>query len=604
MSSRVVEFRIGLMVLAAIATTVALTILFGPKSSMINLGGYYTIKIRFDSAPGITENSPVRKNGIKIGRVREVKFVDNDRQVEVIAEIDQGRRIYTDEVCRINRTFIGDSSLDFVKVDTETEPEVVEPGTVITGVVPPDPIQMVGSLETDIHRAINSVSDAADNMGDFIQRINSVIGTPEEIQVKQQRFDRILSQSEETMISINRVANTVNTLVGDPQMQENLMSMTQNIDKLMSHVEVLVGEMRVLVNNASSTTERVNTSLDLVDHNLENLDQFTGALGDQGPEIISALVAASEQLELLMVEIRHFGKNLNNPEGSLGQMINDPNLFKDIQNTIHNVEEITNQVQPILSDARVFTDKIARDPSVLGVRGALSKQPPLKGLPAFTSRNGPAPSSGIQLLRKPFSSIFSPLSPEPPVYYYPPETQVLPRSIPAPTTNHSQGDVPCRECRRSEAKRPIARNGKVTPKPSQGRAPETTAMRPGRPASAGSTVPNPTPSSSHRGGTTEAWEDLPKLDFTPRESLPKDHSARRSYKKTLSTSPMVRTERLRNDTAIAPASALIPKPLPTVSEEGGAKGSSEEVPSPTRLKSRALYQPWSEEASSSGWSRK
>ena len=43
-----------------------------------------------------------------------------------------------------------------------------------------------------------------------------------------------------------------------------------------------------------------------------------------------------------------------------------------------NVEQITNDLKPIVADARVFTDKIARHPEVLGVRGAIKPSSGIK----------------------------------------------------------------------------------------------------------------------------------------------------------------------------------------------------------------------------------
>jgi phospholipid/cholesterol/gamma-HCH transport system substrate-binding protein len=42
---------------------------------------------------------------------------------------------------------------------------------------------------------------------------------------------------------------------------------------------------------------------------------------------------------------------------------------------VDNVQEVTERLRPIVNDVRVFTDKIARDPRQLGVRGALDRRP-------------------------------------------------------------------------------------------------------------------------------------------------------------------------------------------------------------------------------------
>ena len=73
-----------------------------------------------------------------------------------------------------------------------------------------------------------------------------------------------------------------------------------------------------------------------------------------------------------------FGKALNRREGSLGQLVNNPDLYQNLNAAAANVEQLTRRLRPIVEDARIFTDKIARDPGVLGVRGALKKNSGIK----------------------------------------------------------------------------------------------------------------------------------------------------------------------------------------------------------------------------------
>ncbi len=46
--------------------------------------------------------------------------------------------------------------------------------------------------------------------------------------------------------------------------------------------------------------------------------------------------------------------------------------MRNIQTASANVQQLASRLQPIVDDARVFADKVARDPGQLGVRGALS----------------------------------------------------------------------------------------------------------------------------------------------------------------------------------------------------------------------------------------
>ena len=50
-------------------------------------------------------------------------------------------------------------------------------------------------------------------------------------------------------------------------------------------------------------------------------------------------------------------------------------LEKLIKSALGNAEDITSRLKPIMDDIRIFSDKIARDPRQLGLKGALDRRP-------------------------------------------------------------------------------------------------------------------------------------------------------------------------------------------------------------------------------------
>jgi phospholipid/cholesterol/gamma-HCH transport system substrate-binding protein len=114
MNQRIMEFRVGVMVLATFLIATILLFLFLGTSPLLRRT--YTIYIKFRDAPGVTRGTPVRKDGIRIGQVSNVQFTDDDMAVIVTAEIDRDRRIYSDEQCRVTNSLLtGDATLEFVR---------------------------------------------------------------------------------------------------------------------------------------------------------------------------------------------------------------------------------------------------------------------------------------------------------------------------------------------------------------------------------------------------------------------------------------------------------------------------------------------------------
>src|SRR5262245_3391603 len=104
MDERIVQFRVGVTVLAALIVTGILVLLFGELPALVR--GTYVVYIKFRSAPGVTPDTPVLKSGILIGRVRRVQFAP-DNEVLVTANIDGGIELFRDEVVQIKAGLIG-----------------------------------------------------------------------------------------------------------------------------------------------------------------------------------------------------------------------------------------------------------------------------------------------------------------------------------------------------------------------------------------------------------------------------------------------------------------------------------------------------------------
>ena len=143
MNERMMRFRVGVLVLATFLVVAILCLMFTETTSLLH--GTYTIYIKFDEAPGVSRDTPVRKDGIRIGRVRSVQFTDHDTGVVVTADIDSNRSLYSDEQCRSTYSLLmGDAALEFVRNSSiPGKPERIEPGAVLQGKSAPN---LTGSL--------------------------------------------------------------------------------------------------------------------------------------------------------------------------------------------------------------------------------------------------------------------------------------------------------------------------------------------------------------------------------------------------------------------------------------------------------------------------
>jgi len=382
------EFTIGIAVATLFVILVWLVVMFG-KQSFPTLGEEYSLFARFNTAiPGIDKNTPVNMNGIKIGRVASVELVDEDGKRHAVVKllIRKQHKTYGSDECRISSLLLnlsGNISLEIVQQKNYKGPPAValRDGDEILGAIQSDISQTFGNLEGELTTMLQNISSTTGKFETFIDSINAVIGTPSEAREKQQRFQEIIDKTGEMMYALNLLADNINALLSDGDIHENIRSATEQFPDTLLQIRNSLDNFNAFSRESRMTLTHISQTFDKAETNLDLLQNFTEALGEEGPEILKSVARTSQRLEGVFNDISSLMNALKNPDGSLGQLINNPELYSSIQQTIANVEDISEVLKPIVSDFRVFSDKLARDPGVIGVRGLISPASPLKGLP-------------------------------------------------------------------------------------------------------------------------------------------------------------------------------------------------------------------------------
>ncbi|NQT16687.1 MAG: hypothetical protein HQ582_28270 [Planctomycetes bacterium] len=394
MDERRMQLRIGLMVVGIAIIVAILLFAFGGQESPLH---YFQAKnvfyVMFPEAPAVTADTSVEKSGVRIGRVAKVRLPEDVRPKDlppnldklpdhvgavVTIEIDRNRRIFSDERPLIKRNLLGDAFLVFTR-KTEASPvrQPTEPGTWLDGEVQSDAVQLVGNLESDLLTALKSVAETSDEIRNFMEKMNAFLGTEDELGPKQERLNNILDRALTTMQSMEDLANNANDVIGDEHLKQQVKDAANEFPLVMQDVRNTLGHM-------TSTLDGIDESVHLVNRNLRNIEGFTQPLGEQGPVVIERLDRGAQRLEMLMGEMYTFGKALNSEEGTVGRLVRDPELYDNLNSAVANIEELTRKLEPVVWNVQVFSDKIARHPELLGVRGALQRSSGTKGVPRLS----------------------------------------------------------------------------------------------------------------------------------------------------------------------------------------------------------------------------
>lgn len=357
MDERTVQFRVGVMVIATLLITAILVLLMGDPKQIFQ--GTYTIHIEFSDAPGVSAGTPVRSRGLLIGRVADVAF--SDQGVIVAAEIHDEVELRRNQRCKIAGSLFGDRALEFVSFQDELlKQEIVQPGETIQGEVSGEPLSVLADMEDDIRGMMQSMTQASRDVSAIAQRLNALVDDNDE------QIDRIVGKTERALDSLTAAADSVDAVLGDPEIKANL-------NRTLADLPRLFDDTRQAVSTMSNTFQRMELTLDSADRNLHNLEGFTRPLGERGEEFFNKIDRGTQKIDVLLTRLIEFSEALNSDEGSLGRLLNDPVLYDNLSSAAANIEELTQDLKPIVRDARVFSDKIARHPELLGVRGAIQQ---------------------------------------------------------------------------------------------------------------------------------------------------------------------------------------------------------------------------------------
>jgi phospholipid/cholesterol/gamma-HCH transport system substrate-binding protein len=165
-----------------------------------------------------------------------------------------------------------------------------------------------------------------------------------------------LDSTETAMTNFSTAMDNVNDIMGDEQFKQELK------DGL--------AQLPSVVTDAREIMSALERTLGSADENLKNLQGFTSPLGERGPEIVDSIESGVDNLSELLGETALLAKSINTSQGTFGKLIRDRELYdqmlmtmSQVNQMVANLEMLSRRLRPILDDVRVFTDKIARDPS-------------------------------------------------------------------------------------------------------------------------------------------------------------------------------------------------------------------------------------------------
>lgn len=360
MDERKYQFRVGALVIVALVVGAWLVIHFGEMQR--SWQRHYEISIRFESAAGVYPSAPVLLNGVVVGSVKQVVLDGSQGGVVVSVAVREDVKLRTDSLPMIARSLLGETAIEFTRGSSK---QLLEPGSEIQGQGTPDPMVAVQRLEARASEALQVLAETSQEWKQVASNVNSLMET------NRGNFDVVVEQAAEalhqltlTLQTTQKMVAAANKIVGDPQTQNALKDTLTAMPDLVQETHETILVTRKTIGN--------------INRNLVNLAQVTEPIGKRGELMVTKLDSSLGNLDQLLAELNHFAKLVNSKDGTLQKFAADPSLYDNLDRSSQSMAVLLKNLEPMIKDLREFSDKIARNPEILGVGGALRPSNGLK----------------------------------------------------------------------------------------------------------------------------------------------------------------------------------------------------------------------------------
>ena len=253
-----------------------------------------TFKIVYTKVDGLSPSNPVTLNGYKIGKVQKINFNPNDTKeliVDVIIENDV-KFSKTSKAELYETGLIGGKAIAIIP-DYDNN-VIAKSGDYLIGVVKPGLTDLVNQIMPQIQLQLEAVMKKAEIV---LSNVNSLFDekTKESLKSSIDEFGSLTNSLSETSANINDF------------IKDNSPNLTTTIDNL--------NETSLKIKDISSSMSEVDLNLILtnLDSTISNLNKIT--------------------------------HKLNQGEGTIGKLLYDDVLFKNLDDATKNLEELIEDIK-------------------------------------------------------------------------------------------------------------------------------------------------------------------------------------------------------------------------------------------------------------------
>ncbi|WP_081211124.1 MlaD family protein [Salegentibacter sediminis] len=281
---------------ALLAITAIILLIFGysflkGKNLLDSSRTFYAM---YDDVEGLSPSSPVTINGLKVGQITNIDFVDQSGLIRVTFSVENDFKFSKSSIAKVyGGGIIGGKSLSIIP--NYEDPEIAESGDILKSEVEEGIMELVNDKLTPLQEKIESSIVSADSL----------------------------------LTALNKIM--------DDSTRNNIRSTFNDLGETARSFKGTAYELEGLVKNNSSKLDRTFTNLDEMS---TNFNKFSDTLSTMN------IGKITNDIESVVADFEQISSNLSNGQGTAGKLLNDDKVYD-------NLDRATKQLDQLLQDIKL-----------------------------------------------------------------------------------------------------------------------------------------------------------------------------------------------------------------------------------------------------------
>lgn len=289
------EVKIGIFLAVAIFLLATFIFVVGDLSVLFKKQGF-PLYILYDSAAGLEKGALVRMAGVKIGYVKEISLKGS--KAEVLLNIEPGIKVPQGSKATLaSLGLLGEKHIEILPGEGE---DFCRPGATIEG-IPPVSFDQMGTLLLSVGNEFKEIGKTFSQMlGGEESRVNFKLTLQNLSSITSDLKEFLGANKEELHQGLRRPSQAIQ------KFEQRVEEVSKNLDELISLLKNVVEEnresVRINLERIRELITKTEESLRLLNESLEKINRGEGTLGKlvQQPELYERAEETMDELERII----------------------------------------------------------------------------------------------------------------------------------------------------------------------------------------------------------------------------------------------------------------------------------------------------------------